>query len=465
MTTSDANERRLIAILSADVVGFSRMMEADERGTLARLQALRRELLKPEIGQRHGHIVKLMGDGLLAKFSSVSEAVEAALAIQRGMTHRNIVTTEAQRILLRIGINLGDVIVVDDDIYGDGVNVAARLEAMAPPGGICLSDIVQQGIAGKLDLALESMGKQTLKNITRPIQVWCWNGDHDVLKDDNETIGQEIRFCTTRDGHQIAIGTAGSGPPLVKTPNWMSHLEYDWDSPVFRPLLLALARNHLLVRYDQRGHGLSDWDVGKLTLESWVDDLETVVDAVGLDRFALFGISQGAPVSIAYAVRHPEKVSRLVLHGGTARGWAAGPNSEVLAQHEAMATLIRSGWGKESSGMRQLYTSLFLPDASTTDGRWFNEVQRASSNAENAAQLYDTFGHADVSDLLPKVAAPTLVTHCRGDRTIPYKAGRAMASGIPGARFVSLDSNNHVLLEDEPAYQRFMSEIEQFLAD
>ena len=227
MTTSDANERRLIAILSADIVGYSRMMEADERGTLARLQALRRELLEPEIGQRHGHIVKLMGDGLLAKFSSVSEAVEAALAIQRGMTHRNIVTTEAQRILLRIGINLGDVIVVDDDIYGDGVNVAARLEAMAPPGGICLSDIVQQGIAGKLDLALESMGKQTLKNITRPIQVWCWNGDHDVLKDDNETIGQEIRFCTTRDGHQIAIGTAGSGPPLVKTPNWMSHLEYD----------------------------------------------------------------------------------------------------------------------------------------------------------------------------------------------------------------------------------------------
>ncbi len=463
---SERVERRLAAILSADVVAYSRLMEADESGTLARLTANRRELFEPEIARHNGRTVKLMGDGLLAEFASVIDAVACAVAIQRGMAHRHVVTAESQRIEWRIGINLGDVIVEGDDIYGDGVNISARLQAMAPPNGLCVSDIVYQSIDGKLDLAFESLGKQTMKNITRPVDVWRWRDDRgagDIRDEAAPEITQEIRFCESDDGVQLAIATAGAGTPLIKTPNWMNHLEYDWDSPVFRPLLVPLAQHHLLIRYDQRGHGLSDWTDERLSLDDWVRDLEAVVEAVGVERFALLGISQGCPVSIAYAARHPERVTRLLLHGGTARGWMHAPTPEVAEQHAAMLTLIRRGWGKDTSGLRQLFTSLFIPGATTAEGRWFDEVQRVTSNPENAARLYDTFGHTDVVDLARQVKAPTLVTHSRGDLVVPHKAGRAMAAQIPGARFVTIESDNHVLLEEEPAFARFVDEVTGFL--
>jgi len=274
---------------------------------------------------------------------------------------------------------------------------------------------------------------------------------------------QEIRFCTARDGVRIAYATVGQGPPLVKAANWMNHLEFDWQSPVWRGLLGALAREHLLVRYDQRGNGLSDREVADLSFEAMVGDLETVVDAAGLERFALLGISQGCAVSVAYAVRHPERVTHLVLYGGYVRGWRRRGDPTELERRHALATLIRQGWGQENPAFRQTFTSLFIPEGTPEQVRWFNELQRVSATPEMAARLHDAFGDIDVSALLPEVRAPTLVLHSRHDAVAPLEQGRLFASSIPGARFASLESQNHVVLEQEPAFVKLLAELRSFL--
>ena len=275
---------------------------------------------------------------------------------------------------------------------------------------------------------------------------------------------QEIRFCTARDGVRIAYATAGSGPPLVKAANWLTHLEYDWDSPVWRHWLAEMVGRHRLVRYDERGCGLSDWEVEDFSFCAWVQDLETVVDTVGLDHFALLGISQGGGVAIDYAVRHPEKVSHLVLYGAYAQGRARRQASpDEAEQHQALKTLAKIGWGLENPAFRQVFSNLFMPEASGEQMRWLDELQRKSTSAENAVQFYEVFGDMDVLDLLPKVRVPTLVLHARDDARVPLDAGRQLAATIPDARFVQLESKNHILLESEPAWGRFVQEVFGFL--
>jgi len=274
---------------------------------------------------------------------------------------------------------------------------------------------------------------------------------------------QEIRFCTTRDGVRLAYALAGNGPPLVKAANWLNHLEYDWESPVWRHFLLDLASRFRLLRYDERGNGLSDWDVDTIHFDALIEDLETVVDATGLEQFDLLGMSQGCAVSIAYAVRHPERVRRLVLFGGYARGWRRRGTTSEIRQREALTTLVREGWGGDNPAFRQVFTSLFFPDGTAEQMRAFNELQRITASPENAARLIEAFSEIDVTDLLPRVKAPTLVLHCREDGRIPFDAGREMASGIPGARFVPLESRNHLILEQDPAWPRFRDEVAAFL--
>jgi pimeloyl-ACP methyl ester carboxylesterase len=274
---------------------------------------------------------------------------------------------------------------------------------------------------------------------------------------------QEIRFCTARDGVRIAWASVGTGPPLVKAANWLNHLEFDWQSPIWRPWFAELSRDHRLIRYDQRGNGLSDWEVGDLSLEALVADLEAVVDAAALDRFVLLGISQGCPVSISYAVRHPERVSQLLLFAGYSRGWKARGGPEEQERRRAMQTLARQGWGKDNPAYRQLFTSIYLPGATAEEMGWFNDLQRVSTSPENAVRLMDTFGGLDVTDLLPRVTTPTLVLHARADGSTPYAEGRALAAGIPGARFVTLESINHIVLSHEPAFARFHEEVRSFL--
>lgn len=275
---------------------------------------------------------------------------------------------------------------------------------------------------------------------------------------------QEIRFCTAADRVRIAYATVGSGPPLVKAANYLTHLEHDWKGPVWRHWLQGLARHHTLVRYDERGCGLSDWDVTDFSIEAWVQDLETVVEALGLKRFPLLGISQGASVSVAYAVKHPERVTHLILYGGYARGrFNRDLTPEERLQAETMINVIRVGWGKENPAFRQLFTTMLIPEGTEEQMDWLNELARISATPQNAAAMEQAFYQIDVTDLARQVRTPTLVMHSRDDAGIPFEEGRLLAALIPGARFMPLDSKNHILLEDEPAWSRFLAEVHAFL--
>jgi len=460
-------QRRLAAILVADVVGYTRLMEADEEGTLARFKALRRDLIEPKIAEHGGRVFKAMGDAILVEFPSSVAAVQNAIELQRALSARNADAPEDRRVTMRIGINVGDVIVEENDLYGEGVNVAGRLESLAEPGGICLSGDVHRQIRGKVEAAFEDLGERAMKNVAEPIRVFGWRADGAPTgrpaRAAPPVAHQEIRFCTTEDGVRIAYATTGSGPALVKAANWMNHLEFDWESPIWRHWIEALGSGFTLVRYDERGNGLSDWDVGDLSFELMVRDLETVVDAIGLERFALLGISQGCPISVAYAVRHPGRVSHLVLYGGYVCGWRARGNPAEIARREALSTLIEHGWGQDTSAFHQIFTSLFMPGGTPQQMAWFNDLQRASTSPRNARRLHEAMAAIDVRGLLGQVRTPTLVLHCRNDSVAPFDQGRQFAAGIPGARFVPLESANHLILPEEPAWARFMAEVKAFL--
>jgi len=276
---------------------------------------------------------------------------------------------------------------------------------------------------------------------------------------------QEIRFCTASDGVRLAYATMGNGPPLVKVANWLSHLDYDWESPVWRHWLVELSRRFTLVRYDERGCGLSDWDLPQFSFEEWVDDLESVVDAVGLDRFPLLGISQGGPVAIAYAVRHPERVSHLVVFGSYVQGLRKRAKSpDALELVEAHIDVIRLGWGRPDRTYRQIIVSNFLPEGTQEEWRVFDELQRRTTSPENAWRFVNEFADIDVTDLAPRVTVPTLVIGGRRDRVGPFDQSRLMAGLIPGSRLVPLDTPNHLLPERDPAWPKFLAELDAFLA-
>jgi DNA-binding winged helix-turn-helix (wHTH) protein/pimeloyl-ACP methyl ester carboxylesterase len=274
---------------------------------------------------------------------------------------------------------------------------------------------------------------------------------------------QDVQFCTAADGVRIAYSVVGSGPPLIKAANWLNHLEYDWQSPIWRPFLQALAGKYQLVRYDERGNGLSDWDVEDISFEAFVSDLECVVEASGLKTFPLFGMSQGCAVSIAYAVRHPARVTHLVLIGGYARGRKRRGSDAEVEQADALLTLMRLGWGQENPAFRQMYTSLFIPGGSAEQMQWMNELQHRTTSPANAVRIRQAMNDIFVEDLLPRVTVPTLVLHRREDAVAPLEEGRRIAAGIPGARFVALEGRNHVILEGDRDWDRVMSEINSFL--
>ena len=274
---------------------------------------------------------------------------------------------------------------------------------------------------------------------------------------------QQVRYCQAGDGTRLAYSVTGSGPPLVKTANWLNHIQHDWDSPLWRHWIDEFTRGRSLIRYDERGNGLSDWDTPDLSFDAFVDDLATVADCLELEQFDLLAISQGAAVAVAYAVRHPERVRRLVICNGYAAGWMTRADPAEVARREAMLTLTQVGWGADNPAYRQLFTNHYVPEATPKQMGWFNEMQRLSASPENAVRLQRVLAAIDVRELLPKVQVPTLVFHSRHDQAVPFAQGEELAAGIPGAGFIPLESRNHIMVETEPAWAMFAEVSRDFL--
>ena len=274
---------------------------------------------------------------------------------------------------------------------------------------------------------------------------------------------QAVRFCRSPDGTRIAYAVHGAGPPLLISTCWLSHLQFDWESPVWRHFLAELGRFATVVRFDERGHGLSDWDVSDHSLQARIGDLEAVADDAGLSRFALMAMAQGGPVAIHYATRHPERVSRLLFYDSYANA-QFGMTEEDIELEDAFERLIKAGWGRPESAFRRLFTSLMIPGGTEEQMRWVDDLMRASVSASNAHAAHQQRQRADASDLLGDLDVPTLVLHAVGDRMNSFNHGRYLASSIAGARLVTLDSQNHILLEDEPAWPVFVDEVARFLA-
>ncbi len=275
---------------------------------------------------------------------------------------------------------------------------------------------------------------------------------------------QRIRFLRTEDGVKLAWAEAGSGPLLVKAANWLSHLELDWESPVWRHWIRFFSEHFRYVRYDERGCGMTDWNVSELTVAQWMNDLERVIDAARPEGpFTLLGISQGAAACIAYAVEHPERVSNMILYGGYARGVERRDNPVAAREYRVIGEAVRVGWGKENPSFRQLFTSRFIPDGTAEQLSWLNDLCRRTTTGDIAAELLRMRAMLDVTALLDRVRVPTLVIHAREDNVVPVAEGRLLASSIPDAQFVELESKNHVLLEDEPAWPRFQEAVLSFV--
>ena len=273
---------------------------------------------------------------------------------------------------------------------------------------------------------------------------------------------QQVRFCTAGDGVRLAYAISGKGPPLVRAPHWFTHLEHDWTNPAMRPWVEDLSRRYTLLRFDQRGTGLSDRDVPELSIEAQLRDLECVIDAAGFASFAMLGLSQGAAYAVSYAARHPERVSHLLLCGGFLRGWAKRGTPVDHDERQMQIKLIELGWGKNEPSFRQVFSSQFMPDAPIEAIRGFNDFMPLTSSAKNAAAIFSKNGHIDVQDDARRVRSPTLVLHGRGDLRIPVEEGRLAASVIPGARFISLETRNHLMMQDEPAWRAFLDALGDF---
>jgi pimeloyl-ACP methyl ester carboxylesterase/DNA-binding CsgD family transcriptional regulator len=274
---------------------------------------------------------------------------------------------------------------------------------------------------------------------------------------------QRIHIASTPDNVRLAWAEAGTGPALVKASNWLTHLQYDWESPVWRHWMKFLADHFHFIRFDERGCGMSDWEVEDVSPRNWLIDLECVIEAAGVHRpMILLGVSQGSVTVIRYAVEHPEKVSHMILYGGYADGWMrrGGPQEQ---HYRAILEMMRLGWGSKNPVFRQAFTGRFIPEATHEQIDWFNELCRKTTAPEMAVRLLKARGHVDVTNLLAQVEVPTLVLHARRDEVVPFSEGRKLASGIPGAEFVELNSRNHILLSHEPAWHEFQQAVLEFL--
>lgn len=461
-------ERKLLAVVAADMVGFSRLVENDEIRILSRQKEYFNEIIKPEIEKFHGEIIKTTGDGFLATFESSLDAVESTTNIQKIINLREQTQSNDKRIWFRIGINVGDVVLDDGDIFGNSVNIASRLESIADAGDICITSDIFQNIKNLKSFEISHLGKQHLKNISQKVDVYKIKINFEEINQNkvNELLteaNQEIRYCSSKDNTIIAYAKVGNGPPLLKAPNFMSSLEHDWRSPIWMHLYRFLAEGHTLVRFDQRGNGSSDLDPLEITFNSFVEDMEAVVNESKIDKFPILGVSQGCAVSIAYAIRNPNKVSHLILIGGFARGKGKRGDPSYEEKSKMEQTMILSGWEDENPAFRQYFTTSMIPEGTKEQMDSFNNIMKITTSAKNAAKISSVNDQIDVSDILLKLEVPTLIFHCTDDARVPISEGKFMAANIKNSKFIPIKSKNHVLLETEQGWDLFKEEVTKFL--
>ena len=456
--------RRFAAVLSVDVVGYSRMMQRDAPALLTELNAIFRGTLRPAVAAGRGRVVKLLGDGALIEFASVFDGLACAVQVQRAMAEREGGFAEPVR--LRIGLHAGDVLVDGDDLFGDPVNIAQRLQAAAEPGGVLLSGTVADLAGDNLPCRLRSEGRHSFKNIARPVDTFSVDlaGTDVTVPDGVAQVRQEIRFCRSADGVSLGWAQSGDGPVVVKAPNWITHLELDWRGPHSRAWLASLSAHFRLIRYDARGNGLSSRDVAEISFERFVDDLEAVFDAAAVRRAPIFAISQGCAIAAAFAARAPERVSGIVMIGGFALG-RARRTSKGRAEAEALKAMVGAGWDDPYPSLRDLLADWIVPLASLEERRLFADDMRRMISVETMLRYRDVVENIDVTAVLGSVGAPCLVLHCTGDRMQPVEQSRALAAGVQDARFIAYESPNHVITANDPCWPAAEREILAFLAE
>ena len=461
-------KRKLLAVVAADMLGFSRLVENDEINILSRQKEYFNEIIKPEIKKFYGEIIKTTGDGFLATFVSSLDAVESTTNIQKIINFREKTQSNDKRIWYRIGINIGDVVLDDGDIFGNSVNIASRLESIADAGDVCITSEIFQNIKNLKSFDISHLGEQHLKNISQKVDVYKIKINHEEYNQNKENellteANQEIRYCSSKDNTIIAYAKLGNGPPLLKAPNFMSSLEHDWRSPIWMHLYRFLAEGNTLVRFDQRGNGSSDLDPLEITFNSFVEDMEAVVNESKIDKFPILGVSQGCAVSIAYAIRNPNKVSHLILIGGFSRGKGQRGDPSYEEKSKMEQTMILSGWEDENPAFRQYFTTSMIPEGSKEQMDSFNNIMKITTSAKNAAKISSVNDQIDVSDILLKLEVPTLIFHCTDDARVPISEGKFMAANIKNSKFVPIKSKNHVLLETEQGWDLFKEEVTKFL--
>ena len=459
------SKRKLSTILSIDVVGYSKMMQADASGLLAALNSIFHCIVKPHVAEAEGRIVKLLGDGALVEFPSAYQGLTAAAAIQKQMRASDGAYTYRIPVFLRIGVHVGDVISEDNDVFGDGVNIAARLQAEAEPGGVLLSSTVADLAGGDLPIKLRREGSRSLKNISKPVETLSidFSDEYADRHRAERARSLSINFCTTPDQLTLAWTSVGEGKPIVKAPNWIGHLEADWRNPGTVSLLESLSQYRRLVYFDSRGNGLSDWDMENITFDLLVDDLECVFDAAGVDRAPIMALSQGGAIAAAFAARSPERVSAIIMLGSYAVGRAKRNSAGDRARAEAMQAMMSASWDEDHPSLRDLIADIIIPGASKEERQLYAEEMRGMISPENLGRYRSVVDNLDVTALLPSVKAPCLILHSKGDRMQPIEQGRKMAAGVPNSRFVTYDSNNHLLPQNDPCWPLAEREISTFL--
>ena len=495
----ETGSRKLFAIMFSDIAGYTALMGTDEARAIRALDRSR-YITRTQVEKFGGELLEEIGDGALSRFDSAVGAVECAREIQ------SIIGPEPD-FDLRIGIHIGDVVTSDDGMIGDGVNVASRIQGLADPGTICISDRVYDDVRNHPELEAQLLGERALKNVNRRVTVYMlgppiltappvrpsWGRRFSIagatlvvlclglwgtgmferilvsglatlpawIGTDVET---ETGFVKSADGTRIAYATSGSGPPIVHVLGWATHVERGFNSPAYNPSIAHFSKRFQFVRYDGRGSGLSDRAPTDFSLDARVADLEAVIDGLGLDRVVLFGLSAGGWTSVAYTVRHPEKVRRLVLIASGASGASITRAQPIW---RSLPEMIRSGWGNENSPAIGVFTSLIIPHASPLQQNVMNKMMASVMTGDDAARFLEVLFEpdADITDLLAQVQAPTLVVHARGDRLIPFEAGgRELAAGIRGAKLVVLETDNHGFGAFDPVFPEYLQALDDFLS-